>query len=64
MAIVNNLVCDNNISSISNYLLIAMTKWPIETYRIMQYIFYFMRYKHSMADIIVFQFWLLGLHEH
>ena len=26
--------------------------------------FYFMRYQHSMADIILFQFWLLGLHEH
>ena len=26
--------------------------------------FYFRWYQHSMADIILFQFWLLGLHEH
>ena len=26
--------------------------------------FYFRQYQHSMADIILFQFWLLGLHEH
>ena len=38
----------------------GIVKWP----KIILTAFYFMRYQHSMADIIVFQFWLLGLHEH
>ena len=45
---------------ISTYMLINVNKSTHEKNKA----FYFRRYQHSMADIILFQFWLLEMYEH